>query len=536
MTKVEKNISLLLFLFLLIVLLVNLGSQPLYMEEPRRALIALEMLLSNNYLVPTQFGEVYTSKPPLFNWVLLGLFRLCCTTNEWLVRLPTVFSLLGIFLLVYWQGKKYVNTGFAIYSAFFFVISTDLLIVFSLLGEIDVFYSLITVASILSIFHFFQQKQFWKLFIFSYFFAALGFLTKGVPSIAYLVISLTAYFIFQKEVKKLFSLKHLTGILLFLSIVGTYFFLYQQQADAKKYLLDLIGEASKKSTVGDFPLFSYAKHLVLFPLQTLGALFPTSLLLLFLNKASFKRTLKQNPLAFFSAIIVLSNMLLYWLSPGSKQRYIYPLYPFMSIVLVHLFSENTQEKNRKRFYTCIFLILCGMIVFSLLLPAVQIYEPSGELKYVQYIWIYSIVFTIAFGALLYLYFKQYKTFVLIAAMLVCRLLVDLVIIPSRNSLQNKAKDEQLSAQKIAQIVKGEKLHIFWAWPSQRTGFYYTQASEQISSYVNEQEFKQAKEGYYMIWSKAPKQYFDKKHRVCLEFKSNNNIDTKLIKLLPTEGN
>jgi len=536
MTRVEKNISILLFLFLFIVLWVNLGNQPLYMEEPRRALIALEMWLSHNYLVPTQFGEIYTSKPPLYNWLLLGLFRLCCTTNEWLVRLPTVFSLLGVFFLTYHVGKKYVGIKFAVYAAFFFVISADLLIVFSLLGEIDVFYSLITVSSLFSIFHFFQQKQFWKLFLWSYFFAALGFLTKGVPSIAYVGISLTVYFIYQKELKQLFSLKHLAGIFLFLFIVGTYFLMYHQQADAKKYLLDLVGEASKKSTLGGFPLLRYLKHLVLFPIQTVGALFPTSLLILFLNKVSVKRILKQNPLLGFSAIIVLSNIILYWISPGSKQRYIYPLYPFISIFLVYFFLENVQEKNRKRFELCVFLILCGMLVFSLLLPAVQVYEPSKELAHIQYIAVYGIAFAIVFGALLYFYFKKYKAFVLIAAMLACRLLVDLVIVPSRNSLQNKAKDEQLSAQKIAEIVGDKQLHVFWAWPSQRTGFYYTQAAWRGISYINEQEFMQRQEGYCIIRSKAPAHYFDRKHQVCLAFESNNHIEMKLIKFLPPEGN
>jgi len=536
MSKVEKKISVLLFLLLVVVLFVNLGNQPLYMEEPRRALIALEMILSDNYIVPIQFGSIYTSKPPLFNWVLIALFKTFNTSDEWLVRIPTVLSLLGMFLLLYVVAKKYVNQYFAVLSAFFFAIGADILMVFSLLGEIDLFYSLITLLSLLSIFHFYQQARFWYLFIFSYTFAALGFLTKGIPSIAYLIISLIAYFIYQKNIRKLFSVQHLIGLSLFLTIVGTYFYLYHLQADAFTYLYDLTMEARDKSTAGSFPFFAYLKHILLFPVQTLGGIFPTSILLLFLFKTKVKASLKANPLLAFSAIIVLSNFFLYWLSPGSRQRYIYPLYPFMNFFFVYFFLENKQPRKIKFFHRSIVIMLCVMFFLSVSLPLIQSYEPSRELMYIQNIAYYALGFGIGFLILLYLYSKKQKVFVLIASMLFFRLLIDIVIIPSRNSLHNKAQDEKLSAQKIAKLTKGEEVSLCWAWVSQRTAFYYTQASGKILSHIEEKDYVKRQAGYYIIWSGAPQQLFEKQHKSCLEFKSNNGIATQLIKLSPQEDN
>ena len=52
-------------------MLLFLGKAPLYLEEPRRAVIAMEIAWSGNYWAPTLFGEWYYNKPPVFNWLLL---------------------------------------------------------------------------------------------------------------------------------------------------------------------------------------------------------------------------------------------------------------------------------------------------------------------------------------------------------------------------------------------------------------------------------------------------------------------------------
>ena len=64
------------FIFLLFVLayLLNLGLQPLFLEEPRRTLIAIEMLHNKNLWIPTELGVYYFKKPPFFNWVLVCEF------------------------------------------------------------------------------------------------------------------------------------------------------------------------------------------------------------------------------------------------------------------------------------------------------------------------------------------------------------------------------------------------------------------------------------------------------------------------------
>ena len=75
-------------------LLLHLGWQPLLVDEPIRALVSLEMHYSGQFFAPTLQGFPYYNKPPLFNWLLVSLYRLSGRTDEWIVRLPTVAALL----------------------------------------------------------------------------------------------------------------------------------------------------------------------------------------------------------------------------------------------------------------------------------------------------------------------------------------------------------------------------------------------------------------------------------------------------------
>ena len=81
---------------LLIGYLFNLGVQPLYLEEPRRTIVAMELLENQNFWVPTLIGEYYYNKPPLYNWLLIAFSKLFDGFNEFGLRLPTVLSSFGI--------------------------------------------------------------------------------------------------------------------------------------------------------------------------------------------------------------------------------------------------------------------------------------------------------------------------------------------------------------------------------------------------------------------------------------------------------
>src|SRR5262245_24401704 len=70
--------------------LTNLGYFNLQGEEPRRALISIEMMKSGDYVLPHALGWEYYNKPPLFNWILSGFMSITGSTSEFVSRLPSL--------------------------------------------------------------------------------------------------------------------------------------------------------------------------------------------------------------------------------------------------------------------------------------------------------------------------------------------------------------------------------------------------------------------------------------------------------------
>ena len=58
------------FVFYIISGLIHLGYYPLNGDEPRRAIVSIEMLHSGNYILPTTMGWEYYNKPPVYNWIM----------------------------------------------------------------------------------------------------------------------------------------------------------------------------------------------------------------------------------------------------------------------------------------------------------------------------------------------------------------------------------------------------------------------------------------------------------------------------------
>ena len=70
----KNRIVLIILILLPIAVCYNAGLLELRLEEPRRAIVALEMLLRKSYIVPEINGELYYTKPPLFNWMIALAF------------------------------------------------------------------------------------------------------------------------------------------------------------------------------------------------------------------------------------------------------------------------------------------------------------------------------------------------------------------------------------------------------------------------------------------------------------------------------
>jgi 4-amino-4-deoxy-L-arabinose transferase-like glycosyltransferase len=73
-------------------------------NEGQRAYPPLEMMLTENWIVPHLNGELYLKKPPLLYWILI-IFYSTFGTAEWVARIPGILSFIGIILVTYHMAK-----------------------------------------------------------------------------------------------------------------------------------------------------------------------------------------------------------------------------------------------------------------------------------------------------------------------------------------------------------------------------------------------------------------------------------------------
>lgn len=436
---------------LLVALFLNLWVQPVYLEEPRRAIVAMEMEENQNRIVPTLMGEYYYKKPPFFNWVLMLSATIFGDYQAWALRFPTVLSVLLSAFLLFWMGKRYVNLEFGRLLALLYPLSAGLLFYFSTLGEIDLFFALVSIASFCCIFHFYQKGQFYTLFLLCYLLGAVGTLTKGLPSIAFTGLTLFAWFWSEKQLMRLISLPHLMGLLLFASVTGAYLWAYHQYNPLSAYLHELLAESGGRTALGN-SLMAFFEHLLVFPLDTLKDLLPGSLLVIFLFRKTWRTMVWENSWVRFAAIVFAANFLLYWLSPGARQRYIYMLYPFFLSVLIYFWQHRKTLSKRQ---TAILSVLSYFLVAVLALGSLALpFIP--DLAFLPYSGGIAALAFMAFAGLLYAFWKKQvpALWTLILASLLARLLFDLTVLPQRAHSSNAQKDQVIAQELYA--ITGEQ--------------------------------------------------------------------------------
>lgn len=326
-------------------LFTGLAQTELRAEEPRRAIVAMEMVMTGEYVVPHIYGWSYYNKPPFFNWILAGFMHLF-GFSEHVVRMPSLIALCLTSLLSFFLTRRWLGAGIAALASFFTLTFADLFFYGTLYGgEIDILYAGLVFAQVMAIFHFHQRGKPHLLFLVSYGFMAIGVLTKGLPSIAFQGLTLVAYAFWSKEWKRLFSWQHLCGILLFLLICGSYFYEFSRREELLPYLVNLYKEAAQRSGL-ESKWLGLLESTVGFPPQLAKVLLPWSLFALFLLLRKVRKGLMKNPLVGFVLMFLAFNLPLYWFTGELRNRYIYPFFPFFGILLAHIFERGTGTEHK----------------------------------------------------------------------------------------------------------------------------------------------------------------------------------------------
>jgi 4-amino-4-deoxy-L-arabinose transferase-like glycosyltransferase len=99
----------------------GLGSVELKHEEPRRALPAVHMLASGNWLVPRVGSIPFLRKPPMLQWLIALSFLTTGTKSEWAVRLPSALATLALALAMGMIGGYWLGSSGSLFAAILFL-------------------------------------------------------------------------------------------------------------------------------------------------------------------------------------------------------------------------------------------------------------------------------------------------------------------------------------------------------------------------------------------------------------------------------
>lgn len=422
---IKKNTSILLITGLIslyvLSVLINLGFLNLRVEEARRAIVSLEMMQSGNYVQPHTLGWEYFNKPPAFNWVLAAFIRMTGSDSEFLLRLPSFICLLIVGICHYWIARKYLTKAVAALSVFFMLTSADLYFyTLSNGAEIDVFYSLVVYLQAISMFWFYERKKYILLFLVSWSLCAVGFLTKGYPSLVFQCLTLVALCIYARSWKIIFKPQQLVGIISFLLLTGIYYYVYSYYNNPSIPLINLLKESLQKSAVGS-ETTGRMHRVFTYPLVLFRVLAPWCLLLLVLFRKQ-KFYIWSNSFVRFSVLFILLNIGVYWITGAQKTRYIIMFVPFIMTIISYLYWQAEKQAAEKidKYIKYAGLFFCLGLVGLLALPF-----------FVEVSWWKVLPFACTLLVFLIIFFRahQYRLWLFITGFVLIRLIYATIGLP-----------------------------------------------------------------------------------------------------------
>jgi len=495
-----------IFILLFPALLTHLDLVALYDDEAIRALVALEMKINGDFVVPTLFGKAYYNKPTLYNWMLHALFELTGRNDEFMVRLPTIFFLLAFCFTIFksWQltiGSRQPDredvllptANYQLLTALAFLTCGRILFWDSMLGLIDLWFSWMMYMLFMVVFSEGEKGRYGRLFFFGYALAAVGFMLKALPAIVFLGTTLLTYFIWRKKWKLLFSWQHVLGSLAFILPVGAYYWAYAERNGLEVILQTIFNESAKR-TAAEYGWGQTVAHLFTFPFEVVFHFLPWTILVIYFFRKNAKRLIQESPFISWNLLVYLTTILPYWISVQVYPRYLFMHVPLLFTALFYLHAQNKKEGAKMtQVIEIVFFALCLLATAASLFPlfwdAVS-GVPSRMYK------VAFLSFSLAGLSLLFWRWKQHRFLVFVLVMLMARMGFNWFILPTRPAVECSTKVRDTTLEAIEKL-NGEPVDIYKFSVAEEplTGYLFAREQRRILRREHE-NFESGK--YYLI--------------------------------------
>lgn len=337
----------LISVFIFVNLILHINRVPLFHEEPRRAIIAQEMILTGDYILPKVYQEFYHKKPPLHNWLIAAVSIRDGIVSNFNARIVSVVSLLLVGITVYLLLLR-ISVDMAFVAFIISVTNYSMLYEYGNKAEPEILQVLFTW---LAYFFYIKNPADIRYITISSVCMGLGILTKGVsPLFFYPGLVLHALLnpeIRIKRLKSLFFHLVLSSVLPLTWVVWYYF-----RTDSHSFINGFLFEVGGRAKGNFRKFFSY---LLIYPWEVLAALLPWSLVLFF----TFKKEKVKDEVYESSFLIFASSFLIFMITAGSRSRHLMPAFPFFAIVSAfHISPHKPLNQTFSRLSLWVFSGVC----------------------------------------------------------------------------------------------------------------------------------------------------------------------------------
>ncbi len=408
--------------------LINLGLSPFIGDEAIRSLVALEMMYSHNYIVPSMTGDFYFSKPPLYNWILILFFKCFGSINEFVPRFATVIFSFVFTYIIYFFNKNRLDKKYAILIGMMFLTCGRMIFYDSFLGLIDIFFSMVTYAMILLAYNYAEAKKYGLMYFCVYSLSLIGFMLKGLPTMHFLLFTILIIHYIFGEWRKLYSIGHLTSIVFLIGGIYLYLHLYDQYKDASQTIAPLVDQATRR-TILKYGFTHFIKHVIAYPFENIYHFFPWSILGFLVFRKDIISLIRKDKYIKYLALVFTANYIIYWLSPEVYPRYILMLIPLVFTVWMYLYKFEIGVENLRMQIIAILFKSITIVVPILIILNIN----NPQLKYIDFAAIKLILLIMTLISISILYFKDQpnRPIIFVIYILVLRIGLDVIVFPVR---------------------------------------------------------------------------------------------------------
>lgn len=324
----------------------GLGLSHLRHEEPRRAIIARDMIEGSSLLVPRYEGEVYTAKPPLFNWLIAACGLARGGVDEVAARLPSVLCLAALVLLMVGTTERLLLLHGRAFLGLGLLLSPEI-VAKTALAEIELAFALVVTASLWVWFLAYERGgRGLRLWCAPGLLAGMAFLTKREPGLVFFYLPIAVFLLRRGRWRDVDLRGVAVGLALPVAVALSWLAVMAREVGTDALWESLLGEVIRRGSPSSFVQLS--GHVLVYPLAVWMALMPFSIFLLPVFSRGARNALARHyGGAFeFALVSVLVSFPVYWLRGDAAVRYFIPMFPFLLLIAAMVFErycEGTAE-------------------------------------------------------------------------------------------------------------------------------------------------------------------------------------------------